>query len=221
MSNKARETVEQIAARYGAKVAGNVVIQKIPTGQSATFSLPVWDGNKLVGQEAGTFFNARSKYNSKRQTDRAKTIADESIIERVRELSAQEMSQRGIGKALGIPEKTVGAIQRQNNIDHAVFRGQSEEARERRAKIKAVYTPDKTTKEIADETGFTVKYIQGALRSMGYGLRERLHDPDAVAKRPANVKRLREQGLSHRKIADRIGCSLNTVGRDLERLFMA
>lgn len=215
------ETAEQIAARYGAKLLKDVVIQKIPTGQSATFSLPVWDGSKLIGQEAGTFFNARSKYNSKRQTDRAKTIADESIIDRVRELSAQDLSQRDIGKAIGIPEKTVGVIQRENDIAHAVFRGQSDEARERRAKIKAAYTPDKSTKEIAEETGFKVKYIQGALRSMGYSLRERLHDPDAVAKRRADVKRLREQGLSHRKIADRIGCSLNTVGRDLERLFMA
>ena len=214
------ETAEQIAARYGAKLLKDVVIQKIPTGQSATFSLPVWDGSKLIGQEAGTFFNARSKYNNKRQTDRAKTIADENIIERVRELSEQGLSQRDIGKAIGIPEKTVGVIQRQNNIDHAVFCGQTEEARERRAKIKAVYTPDKSTKEIAEETGFKVKYIQAALRSMGIKLQERLHDPAEVAKRRDGVKRLRNQGLSHRKIADRLGCSVNTVGRDLERIGM-
>ena len=215
------ETAEQIAARYGAKLLKDVVIQKIPTGQSATFSLPVWDCHKLIGQEAGTFFNARSKYNSKRQTDRAKTLADETIIEKVRNLSAKDLSQREIGKAIGIPEKTVGAIQRQNNIEHAVFRGQSDEARERRAKIKAAYAPDKSTKEIAEETGFKVKYIQAALRSMGIKLQERLHDPDEVAKRRDGVKHLRNQGLSHRKIADRLGCSVNTVGRDLERLFMA
>jgi len=214
------ETAEQIAARYGAKLLKDVEIQKIPTGQSATFSLPVWDGSKLIGQEAGTFFNARSKYNNKRQTNRAKTIADENIIERVRELSAQGLSQRDIGKAIGIPEKTVGVIQRQNNIDHVVFCGQTEEARERRAKIKAVYTPDKSTKEIAAETGFTVKYIQSALHLMGIKLRERLHNPEAVAKRREGVKRLRGNGLSHRKIADRLGCSVNTVGRDLERLGM-
>lgn len=132
------ETPEQIAARYGARLAPGVTVQQIPRGVSAR-PLPVWNGLTLIcpdWKEERARAQAATMKAARRA--RARDPQIEARRETVRQLHAQGLSLERIVAVSGIASGTVRndlhAMGLRNHLDATALRARlSARANERAA----------------------------------------------------------------------------------------
>ena len=212
---KPKETPEQIAARYGAIVNKQVTVQKIERGVSGDFVYPVWTGLHLIYPDGEQRFQSRQNV-----IKRNNTILQPELVEKIKEALYSDKTWKQIEKELHISNyimkkaaALIGPIPKKKS-------GQTEQVRKNEKKIRAIYSPDKTAMQMAEETGMNIKLLRSYLTRMGLKAK-RYADQDAIDARKARIKELHEQGVKSGAIANEVGLTRSVVIGHLERMEVA
>lgn len=190
----------EIAARYGAKLAPGVTVQRLPIGASAR-PLPVWDGRKLVYPDpvAAAGFSWRAGNKGGIGNPRAFAAA-QARRPKVAEAHSRGLTIAQIAAELGWSVDVVARDLRA--LDLAPHDPRVTAREERLLRLRSLVAAGHDDRGVADLMGLSVDHVRRTAREAGIALRLAVPERKAPARRSAlSVEERRDRANARRRAA--------------------
>lgn len=169
----ARDVLAEVAARYGATVAPDAVVQRVPRGVSGR-PLPVWRGNQLIYPDWKEQEAARRKaaVQRARETARRNRAEDAKLTADLGALHAAGARVPAMAQSLGVPEVQVRQMLRQMGLAVPRPTGPMEVTVQRLALIRDLAARGAGEAEISGATGLKPgRFLRQQIREAVPGFR--------------------------------------------------
>lgn len=210
----APQILAEIAARYGARVAPGVTVQRLPMGASAR-PLPVWDGRKLVYPELiGTKGLNWKRHGNKGGIGNPRAVvAAQARRPLVAEAHGRGLTIAQIAAELDVAPDVVARDLRALNLAPHDPRPIAREERLRR--LRGLVAAGHDDRGVADLMGLSLEHVHRTAREAGMTLRRAQPAPKAKAPRKAAMPSdERRERLNARRRAERAAARAARPTRD-------